>query len=493
MSGVPLGVNQNYIRRNTMTNFNANTDVPNAIAQEAADATKTMLNQHEQLKQGCSIIGYEIRNWSGKKTFSEGKVSALDTSGANVELPSDLVSPGRKSLLDTKTHLSFCNQFASRMSRLFNKYGVKFLGNYLVADTLLPDLMKEAEVDIAEYNLKVEDFCSKYEQLITEWCDKHPGLESVIRDGYMSVEEVRSRFRLRIYKPMRFTPRVEADLSDMVGEVAAQLFEDISKEAQSLLKYSLTIKDGMSKGSFKEECTQDIKRPIRRLRDKVFSLYMIDSVFEGIVDVFDDLLEKALPQSGKIKGSHFSVLMQHIMMMTDPHKLKLHASGVNQLAAKIAEVEQSQREDVTINTAEHADINELDEEAQLLAQLEAIRRKKAEQKQQQQEVQAQTNAIDPLEVAIETTDAQQQPVDEVNVDAQPVVESSLGAQQAAEEFINVTVNESHNTEAEALMFEDDIYFEDEVAVESDIDINVESIEEVKSVPSPNVTTSGFFF
>lgn len=66
MSGVPLGVNQNYIRRNTMTNFNANTDVPNAIAQEAADATKTMLNQHEQLKQGCSIIGYEIRNWSGK-------------------------------------------------------------------------------------------------------------------------------------------------------------------------------------------------------------------------------------------------------------------------------------------------------------------------------------------------------------------------------------------------------------------------------------------
>ena len=66
------------------------------------------------------------------------------------------------------------------MSRLFNKYGVKFLGNYLVADTLLPDLMKEAEVDIAEYNLKVEDFCSKYEQLITEWCDKHPGLESVI-------------------------------------------------------------------------------------------------------------------------------------------------------------------------------------------------------------------------------------------------------------------------------------------------------------------------
>ncbi|WP_024604584.1 MULTISPECIES: DUF3150 domain-containing protein [unclassified Pseudoalteromonas] len=455
------------------------TTTPNVIATDAADATTNMLNQHEQLKQGCSILGYEIRNWSGKKTFSEGKVTALDTSGANVELPSDLVSPGRKSLLDTKTHLSFCNQFASRMSRLFNKYGVKFFGNYLVADNLLPELFKEAEVHVAEYEVKVDDFCNKYEQLISEWCDSHPGLESVIRDGYMSVEDVRSRFRLRIYKPMRFTPRVEEDLTDMVGEAAAQLFEDISKEAQSLLKDSLTIKDGASSGSLKDECTQDIKRPIRRLRDKVFSLYMLDSVFEGVVDVFDELLDKALPMTGKIRGTHFSVLMQHIMMMTDPHKLKLHASGVNQIAAKVAEVERTQLEqDALIAANQNPEV--LDEEAQLLAQLEEIRRKKA--LAQEQQLLAQQNNVD---IVIDNSS-------EV-VASEPSFEATATESTDVNELVD---DASYEVEQPQVTFDSESFIADENEIVLDEQGNFESTiqEEVNPVSvSQTVTTSGFFF
>lgn len=451
-----------------MTYANATTS-QDAHVQDATDATKVMLEQHAQLKEGCSIIGYEIRNWSGKKTFSEGKVTALDNSGQNVELPSDLVSPGRKSLLDTRTHLSFCNQFSSRMSRLFNRYGVKFLGNYLVSDSLLPELMKEAEADIAEYHAKVEEFCGQYEQLIAEWCSKHPGLESVIRDGYMTVEEVRSRFRLRLYKPMRFTPRVEEDLSEMVGEAAAQLFEDISKEAQSLLKDSLTIKEGTAIGSYKESCTQDIKRPLRRLRDKVFSLYMLDSVFEGVVDVFDDLLDKALPQTGKIKGSHFSVLMQHVMLMTDPHKLKLHASGVNQIAQRVAEIGQAQEEEeVAIAKQALSDID--DEEAQLLAQLEAIRRKKA---------------IQENTVVVETQPQVEEPVidEPVVVEQQPVTNNNPVVEE-------VSVHEQRTVVMEDVLLSDEL----EIAIDNtSLDVTESVAREVITTPSPSVTTSGFYF
>ncbi|EPR7484020.1 DUF3150 domain-containing protein [Vibrio alginolyticus] len=468
-----------------MTYANATT-APNAQAQEATDATKVMLEQHTQLKEGCSIVGYEIRNWSGKKTFSEGKVTALDNSGQNVELPSDLVSPGRKSLLDTRTHLSFCNQFSSRMSRLFNKYGVKFFGNYLVSDALLPELMKEAKADIAEYEAKVEDFCGKYEQLIAEWCGKHPGLESVIRDGYMTVEEVRSRFRLRMYKPMRFTPRVEEDLSDMVGEAAAQLFEDISKEAQSLLKDSLTIKEGAAKGSYKESCTQDIKRPLRRLRDKVFSLYMLDSVFEGVVDVFDDLLDKALPQTGKIKGSHFSVLMQHVMLMTDPHRLKLHASGVNQIAQKVAEVEQAQEEEEVADAAEQAVSDIDDEEAQLLAQLEAIRRKKATKAQQQ------AQAIQPQVEAKPIVEAQPEPQSQVEA---PVIEEPVVVEQQPVTTDNPVVDEVSAQEQPTVVMED-VLLSDELEISIDttsLEVTKSVTPEVVTTPAPSVTTSGFFF
>lgn len=457
----------------------------------ATAATQELLDNHKQLKEGCVIIGYEMRNWSGKKTFSEGKVTALDSGGKSVELPDDLVSPGRKSLLDTRTHLSFCNKFASRFGRLFNKYGVRFMGNHLLSDSSLIELLKEAEPMVEEYEREVDNFCSKYEQLIADWCQLHPGLESVIRDGYMTVEEVRSRFRLRIYKPVRFTPRVEEDLADIVGEAAAQLFEDIAKEAQALLKDSLTIKDGQAKGSRKEECTQDIKRPLRRLRDKVFSLYMLDPVFEGVVDMFDDLLDKALPNTGKIRGSHFSNLMAHVMMMTDSHKLKLHASGINQIAAKVAEVESEQEEEEQSTTAAHnasqVDTGIDDVEAELLRQLQEIRRKKAEN--------AQTPVVE-TPVVEKPQEVQSQPV----VEEQPVVEPQPTVNQAPVEMpapkveVPVSMEEPLEVEQADASFDDVVLAEDGITVDLDALDSFENVTPETPVSEPlNVTTSGFFF
>ncbi|HFG1572386.1 TPA: DUF3150 domain-containing protein [Vibrio cholerae] len=469
----------------------------------ATAATQELLNNHKQLKEGCVIVGYEMRNWSGKKTFSEGKVTARDSGGKTVELPDDLVSPGRKSLLDTKTHLSFCNKFASRFGRLFNKFGVRFMGNHLLADSALIELLKEAEPMVEEYEQEVDNFCSKYEQLISDWCQMHPGLESVIRDGYMTVEEVRARFRLRIYKPVRFTPRVEEDLADIVGEAAAQLFEDIAKEAQQLLKDSLTIKEGTAKGSRKEECTQDIKRPLRRLRDKVFSLYMLDPVFEGVVDMFDDLLDKALPNTGKIRGTHFSNLMAHVMMMTDSHKLKLHASGINQIAAKVAEVESEQEEEEQATTAAdnapQVDTGIDDVEAELLRQLEIVRRNKA--------ANAQTPVVKapvvekPQEVQSQPVVKQQPVVDTQPVVAeQPVVEQQPTVDQVPAEMpapmveIPVAMEEPLQVEQADASFDDVVLAEDGITVDLDALDSFETVTpKTPIVEAHQVTTSGFFF
>ena len=473
----------------------------NTISEEASQATKNILSQHQQLKEGCSIIGYDIRNWSGKKTFSEGKVTAIDNTGNDVELPTDLVSPGRKSLLDTKTHLSFCNKYASRMSRLFNKYGIKFLGNYLIADALLPELLREAETDIAAYEVEVEAFCAKYEQLIAEWCVKHPGLESVIRDGYMSVNEVRARFRLRIYKPVRFSPRVEEDLADIVGEASYQLFEDISKEAQSLLKESLTIKDGGAKGSLKEECTQDIKRPLRRLRDKIFSLYMLDPLFEGVVDIFDDLLDRALPDTGKIRGEHFRVLMSHVMMMTDSHKLQLHASGINQIAAKVASFDEPEVDEVVepvVASFDEPEVDEVvepvvdevdedDEEAQLLAQLEKIRR----QKQQAAAEKAAAEKAAAEKAAAEKAAAEK-------AAAEKAAAEKAAAEKAAAEKAAAEMDSAEMDSAELVIDDSSVVLDEALTYEAEaaFDISTQDYSDApkpKVKPSAKVTTSGFFF
>lgn len=405
----------------------------------ATNENKTLMDRHQQLRDGCSIVGYEIRNWSGKKTFKEGKVTTTNKAGLKIDVPDDLVSPGRKSLLDTKTHLSFCNRFSSRMARLYSRYGVKFLGNYLVSDSCLDELLKQSENFLNEYNVEVDNFCSKYENLIAEWCTEHPGLESVIRDDYMTVDEVRSRFRLKLYKPIRFSTRVEAELSELVGEAAAQMFEEIAKEAEFLINTSLTIKDGAAKGSLKQECTQDIKRPIRRLRDKVFSLYMLDPVFEGVVDVFDELLEQALPDTGKIKGAQFRNLMAHIMMMTDPKKLKLHAQGVNQIAAKVASVihaeEMPSDPKIVISdnsdTPDSGDMAIEDEEAVLLARLREIQANKSSN-QSLPEVEQQADTPETIQEPV----VSEEDTEVVEVSEQPRNTEEMEMQQetAAEEI-----------------------------------------------------------
>lgn len=478
----------------------------NTLIDTANEAGKELFVNHAQLKDGFSLIGYELRNWSGKKTFREGKVTAHDSSGKVVELPSDLVTPGRKSLLDTRTHLSFCNKFQTRFGRIFSKYTISFMNMKMVSDSMLQLLIDEADEAAIEYDAEVEAFLAKYEGLITEWCGKHPGLESVIRDGYPTVEEVRSRFKLKIFKPVRFSPKNEEDLAEIVGEAAAQLFEDISKEAQMLLRESLTIKDGPNKGTFKEGCTQDIKRPIRRLRDKVFSLYMLDPVFEGIVDVFDDLLDKALPEKGRIQGDHFANLMAHVMMMTDTHKLKLHASGINQIAKKVAEVEKEQEavtEEQPVEqpsvAAQDIDTDIDDVEAELLRQLAKIRASKGNQ---------QANAKQPAtKPSVQQEQPVTQPMVEDNIVTEPVVTAPVETQpetmsvevpEQPQVMVEVPLAGEMSIEVPQTVVAEEAFLAD-TDIEIDIDISNVALDttsvvtEAPQVPAQPATTSGFFF
>ncbi|NMS52435.1 hypothetical protein, partial [Vibrio parahaemolyticus] len=108
----------------------------------------------------------------------------------------------------------------------------------------------------------------------------------------------------------------------------------------------------------------------------------------------------------------------HVMMMTDSHKLKLHASGINQIAAKVAEVESEEEEEEQSTTAAdnapQVDTGIDDVEAELLRQLEIVRRNKAAKAQAPV---VETPVVEKPQAVQSQPVVEKQPV----VDTQPVV------------------------------------------------------------------------
>ncbi|MCD9476345.1 DUF3150 domain-containing protein [Photobacterium carnosum] len=322
-----------------MTNFtnNVNPLDPNGSIVASADQNaKDIGERYTRLKNGCVQVGYDINNWSGTKTLTKANVRVYDDSGALVELDSDMATPGRKALL-SKESLSFTNKYTVRMGRLFAKYGVKFCGNWLVPDDLLPQLMLEANVQVNEYYDCVNNFCHNYEHLIQEWVTKHPSLANVIREDMLSVKEVERKFKLKVYPPIRIAPKDVNDMEELLDEATDGVWQSISKEALDIIDTSLTVRTGKLKGTLKDECGHSVVgKQLKRLRDKVNSLSMINEDFDGLVDVLDDLMKNALPDSGRIIGEHFKTLLVYVEMLSDPKRAQLQAKGINQISSLLA-------------------------------------------------------------------------------------------------------------------------------------------------------------
>ncbi|MFG0904670.1 DUF3150 domain-containing protein [Photobacterium damselae] len=307
---------------------------PNGSIVASADTnTKSIIDRYERLRNGCVQVGYEINNWSGTKTLAKANVRVMDDSGQLVELDSDIAIPGRKALL-SKDSLSFTNKYTVRMGRLFAKYGIKFCGNWLVPDDLLPALMLEADVQINEYYACVNHFVGNYEHLIQDWIAKHPGLADVIQDGMLTAQEVEKKFKLKVYPPIRISPKDEADMEELLEEATDGVFAGISKDAKEILDTSLTVRDGKLKGSLKTECNHSVvSKQLQRLRDKLSSLSLIHEDFDGLVDTLDDLMTNALPSSGRIVGNHFKTLLVYIEMLSDAERTQKHVKGINQISS----------------------------------------------------------------------------------------------------------------------------------------------------------------
>lgn len=329
--------------------------IKNTVVMPVLDNCDTTIKGHDELLDGAVLVGFELTGWGGKKTFTEGKVYAQDATGEEVEFPSELVTKGQKALLDTK-NLNFVSRYRARLKSAYMNYGVKVFGGYLVTEENYKSLSVEAECIVGDYNMEVSDFSKRYQSLISDWCAEYPEYAAAIRNGILTDDEVKAKFKVKLFEPIKFTPTSEDSKARIMNQVSEQLFEDIASVANSFYRESL---DG------KSVVTQKAKRPLSRLRDKIYSLINVDPIWDCVYDIFSKLLDSSLPKNGKIDGEPLRELISLVSLMRCPISFKEYVERL-QDANVIAQQSQTSAssQSATASSGQSFDAANVDAQAQ---------------------------------------------------------------------------------------------------------------------------------
>ncbi|WP_342632822.1 DUF3150 domain-containing protein [Marinobacter alkaliphilus] len=259
-------------------------------------------------------VSLDVRIWSGRRMLKKEDLMVQGTLP-----PSDLVSLGSKKIIDP-SELSVFDALKKRMERACLEYGTRFLGGYAVPLERFNELSAELNAVVNEAVEKKKDLLDRYDALIDSWCAKHPTYESIIRKAAVPSPVVADRISFN-WMSFRVNPVMNDDASEdrletQVKGLGQKLLDEISKEADVIYKRS--FKD-------KQEVTQKIIAPIRRLQKKMVSLSFVDNRIKPLSKEIDDVLD-ALPKTGKLKGMEFFALRGLMELLSDDDKIRAFSS-----------------------------------------------------------------------------------------------------------------------------------------------------------------------
>ncbi|KRW83760.1 DUF3150 domain-containing protein [Marinobacter sp. P4B1] len=259
-------------------------------------------------------VSLDVRIWSGRRMLKKEDLMVQGTLP-----PSDLVSLGSKKIIDP-SELSVFNAMKKRMERACLEYGTRFLGGYAVPLERFNELSAELNDAVNEATMKKQDLLNRYDSLIDSWCAKHPTYEAIIRKATVPspVVDERINFNWMSFRvnPVTNDEEAEKRLDTQVKGLGQKLMDEISKEAEII--YGRSFKD-------KQEVTQKIIAPIRRLQKKMVSLSFVDNRIKPLSKEIDDVLD-ALPKTGKLKGMEFFALRGLMELLSDDERIRAFSS-----------------------------------------------------------------------------------------------------------------------------------------------------------------------
>lgn len=186
--------------------------------------------------QNSTVVRVDITVWTGKAKLSRADLPP----DANIP-PEDLAILGQKRLIDPETLRPF-GMLKTRTARLMDKYGVKFLSGWLVADDVIHRLDAELRDIWDDFYAARDEFIKAYHDNVTRWLDEHPQWRTMLEAVIPSELALYKKF-VMCWQMYRIQP-VETKGSTTEEEVARVVGADVETLTKALREVYATTFEG---------------------------------------------------------------------------------------------------------------------------------------------------------------------------------------------------------------------------------------------------------
>lgn len=259
------------------------------------------------------LVNLDVKEWTGRKNLQP-----KDLVSAGTLPPNTLASLGHKKTIDPAALSKFGN-IKKAMERACLEVGTRFLGGYAIPEAEFDQLAKTLDEQCEKANQAKTQLLRDYDALVEDWCKRHPGWETIIRQEIVPKSYVADRirfewtaFRIASVESTTENSEVSRRLEEKASSLGDQLFSEVETSAAQTYKKSY---EGLSKVG------QKAIRPVRTIQHKLKSLAFVDRRVKPILDEIDQTLER-LPKTGSVTGSDFLALRGLVALLADAEAMK---------------------------------------------------------------------------------------------------------------------------------------------------------------------------
>lgn len=259
------------------------------------------------LLRDCVVVRIDIASWTGKAKLTRADIPE------SVDLPpEDIALLGQKRLINPNTLREF-GKIKSRVIRLMDRYGAKFLSGWLVDGQYVNELAGQIGELKKEYDEARDNFLRTYTDEVESWMQQHPRWRSILDTVIPDPAKMESKFHMgwQIYK-------IEPVQNDVIPDTTAE--ELVAVQEKDINELADAIRE-IYRDSFEERKSALTQRSMRSLKDLAARCERLRVIYPSALMVGEALTTLvSLFNSGRAGAA--SIIQSAIKDMADPHTLK---------------------------------------------------------------------------------------------------------------------------------------------------------------------------
>lgn len=258
----------------------------------------------KRLQEGLVIIDVQTSGRDGEKTLANSK-TLVD--GRQVD---SKICRNNRFEWFPKGELQFKNTFETKARRAIAARGVRYGRVTAVPVDEVDVLLAELEGIKAGFYKEVAERSSRYDTIIEEHKKAFPDDADIIESLKTPKEDFFRRFQFTILPPMVFKPYFAEDEEVAVNTIIEGILDTVVDQANVVYE-KIIGKPSMIQRTFK---------PIRALRDYVFSMSFKHTQLDGLVEQLDESFDN-LPRTGTIADGDMVYAVKLVKNLTERSKL----------------------------------------------------------------------------------------------------------------------------------------------------------------------------